>query len=152
MKLLNHYTFENYGLFKKPSKLKEISAMSNVPKEDIGILTEQLLLKKREIYDALNREHIEIDPSYLSANFLPKLDVKLKKITEPNLSEPQDEDTEVTLEDMEAIIGQFDILEKKIDDMKGPTANPNAANTSIVRRDAANTNMIRRDTHSAKRK
>lgn len=108
--------------------------MAAVSKDDICILTEQISLKRRDILEVLDREHIEIDASYLNVNLMPKLEGKLKKITESHLREPADE-FDVTLEDMEDIIGQFDVLEKRLTEKKVPAANSNMQNITIARKE-----------------
>lgn len=108
--------------------------MAAISKDDIGILTEQVLLKRRDILEMLDRDHIEIDASYLNVNLLPKLEDKLKKITEPNLGEPADE-FGITLEDMEGIIAQYDILEKKLTEKKPLPTSSNVQNMPVARKE-----------------
>lgn len=96
--------------------------MAVVAKKDIENLTKQVLIEKRNIFQTIQSEHIQIDSSLLYEHFVPKFTQKLNKVIEPQLELSVGESA-ISLNDMETIINQIDSLDKNLVTSK-QTSNP----------------------------
>lgn len=114
--------------------------MAVVAKKDIENLTKQVLNQKRDILEAIEQEHVQIDSSLLHENFFPEFSQKSNKIIEPQLELINGEPL-ISLNDMEALICRFDELDKVLSTSKILSANNNMASTAV-----------RKENHSIKRK
>lgn len=145
---LHYLSFEIFGLCQKFTEIiflrcsKEIFKipMAVVAKKDIENLTKQVLNQKRDILEAIEQEHVQIDSSLLHEKFFPEFTQKSNKIIEPQLELINGEPL-ISLNDMEALIRRFDELDKVLSTSKIFIANNNLANTAV-----------RKENHGIKRK
>lgn len=109
--------------------------MSIVSKQDIEILTKQVLEQKYDILNAIKRNHVEIDPSLLRQNFLAEFESKLNKLNTQNESE-SDECSPISLDDFESIFQQLDNFDKKLGESTKDRTMVNPTSTVNTRTEA----------------
>lgn len=94
-----------------------------IAKNDIEILTTQILNDKCDILSCLKLEHIQIDSSLLPDQFFQKFGQDLLRITELCPIYTDDERNITSLDDIEDVAQSFDILDKSLQEPKTSATN-----------------------------
>lgn len=96
--------------------------MAVVAKKDIQTLTKQLIQEKVNILGNIKQEYVEIDPTFLSANFVLEVETKLNQMHTPQENQ-SNEEILISLDDLEKIIERFDVVDRKLSESKVPKSN-----------------------------
>lgn len=96
---------------------------SVVSKSDIEALTKQVSNDKINIWNVIYREHNEIDPSLLCDRLNEEYTAKINKINESHLSDNQDDDQIISLDDFEFYFSKLDEIDKKLHGVDPKTTN-----------------------------
>lgn len=91
--------------------------MAVVAKKDIQTLTKQLIQEKNNILEHIKQEYVVIDSSLLSASFVREVECKLKQMHTPHKM-VSNEEIPISLDDLEKIVERFDVIDRKLSDLK----------------------------------